>query len=128
MWSSHAVDAATGTSITLNGQTGIGATYSPLKARVDACGTVLDAYWVQYTVDTTPIADQTANQEPPSEIRNASLAMQFVGSQVAFGTQYGGLPIEELYRLKGSDGGATVDITRHTIYSTQPVLVRSAAG
>ena len=127
-WTSHAVDAQTGISITLNGQTGLGAKYSPSKARVDACGQVLDAYWVEYTVDTTPLNDAAGNPEPPSQLSGADLQMQFVGSRVAFGPQYGGLPIEELYTLKGTDKDATVSLSRHAVYSAEPVRVGVGTG
>ncbi|MBK5305461.1 MAG: hypothetical protein JJD92_02100 [Frankiaceae bacterium] len=127
-WSSHAVDAQTGISIVLNGQTGLGAKYNPFKARVDACGQVLDAYWVEYTVDTTPANDAVGNQEPPSQLSGPDLLMQFVGSKVAFGPQYGGLPVEELYTLKGTDKDTTVDIRRHAVYSTEPARVGTGTG
>ena len=127
-WTSHSVDSQTGMAIVLNGQTGIGAKYDPYKSRVDACGTILDGYWVEYTVDTTPVNDAAGNPEPPSEITGSDINIQFVGSRVAFGTQFGGIPIEELYTLKGTDRSYTVDITRHSVYSAQPVLVGSGLG
>jgi hypothetical protein len=122
-WTSHAVDSPTGISIVLNGQTGLGAKYKPAKARVDACGQVLDAYWVEYTVDTTPLSSGTGNPEPPSQLSGPDLQMQFVGSRVAFANQFGGLPVEEFYTLKGTDKDTTVSISRHAVYSSEPVRV-----
>lgn len=128
-WTSHSTDAATGVSIVLNGQTGLGTRFSPVKARVDACGTVLDGYWVDYTVDTTPLAPQVpAGTEPPSQITGPELSVRFVGSRVAFGTQYGGLPLEELYVLAGTDAGTTVAIRRHAVLAVEPALVGSRVG
>jgi hypothetical protein len=127
-WSAHSTDAASGVAITVNGQTGLGIRYQPSKDRIDACGTVLDAYWVEYTVDTTPIADQTKNSEPPSEISGPMLSVQFVGSKVAFGPQYGGLPLEESYVLAGTDNGSNLKITRHSVISVEPKLAKVPAS
>lgn len=128
-WTSHSTDAAKGVSIVLNGQTGLGTRFDPVKARVDACGTLLDAWWVEYTVDTTPVAPQVpAGTEPPSQITGADLAVRFVGSRVAFGSEYGGIPLEELYVLAGTDAGTTVAIRRHAVTSVEPALVGSRVG
>lgn len=128
-WTSHSTDPAQGVSIVLNGQTGLGNRFDPVKARVDACGTLLDAWWVEYTVDTTPLAAQVPpGTEPPSQITGAGLSVRFVGSRVAFGTEYGAIPLEELYLLAGTDGGTTVAIRRHAVLSVEPALVGSRAG
>ena len=127
-WTAHSTDASRGVAITLNGQTGLNKDFKPVKDRVDACGTPLDAWWVEYTVDTTPLADPTKGSEPPSELDGPSLAMQFVGSRVAFGTQYGGLPLEDLYVLKGTDSGTNVSIVRHSIIDSQPLLAGAQPG
>jgi hypothetical protein len=127
-WSAHSTDLAAGVTITVNGQTGLGVRYQPTKDRIDACGVILDAFWVEYTVDTTPIADQTKNNEPPSEISGPNLSIQFVGSRVAFGPQYGGLPLEEFYVLGGTDNGSTVKISRHSIMSVEPKLAKVPAA
>jgi hypothetical protein len=121
-WTSRGFDAATGISVVVNGQTGLGVEYRPARARVDACGTVLDAFWVEYTIDTTPIADAVANNEPPSQREGPELLVKFVGSQVAFATQFGGIPIEEIYKLDGTDKTETLQITRHSVYSREPAL------
>jgi hypothetical protein len=119
-WSAHSTDAASGVSITVNGQTGLGPKFQPSKDRVDACGTPLDAWWVEYTVDTTPIAAQTSGSEPPSELSGPNLSVRFVGSRVAFAPQYGGIPLEELFVLDGTDNGSTLKIRRHAIISIEP--------
>lgn len=121
-WVSKGVDATTGISVTVNGQTGLGSTFTPSRDRLDACGTVLDAYWVEFTVNTAPLDPSTQSSEPPSQISGPTIGIVFVGSKLAFGTAYGGFPIEEFYRLKGTDGGDTVDITRHAAISSEPPL------
>ncbi len=121
-WQSKGVDPATGVSVIVNGQTGLGEEFSPSRDRVDACGTVLDATWVEYTVDTTPLTGATADEEPPSSIVGGGLGIQFVGTRLAFANQYGGLPIHEVVRLVGVDGADTVDITREAVILSEPAL------
>ena len=121
-WTSRGVDAATGISVVVNGQTGIGAEYRPSRANVDACGTLLDGWWVEYTVDTTPIADQVGSSEPPSQIQGPDILVRFVGSQVVFAPQFGGIPIQERYRLEGTDRADSLKISRDAIFSREPAL------
>jgi hypothetical protein len=123
-WLANSVDAVNGLTITLNGQTGLGPKLAPAKAKVDACGTVLDAWWVEYTVNTTPYNQDpsTSSSQPSSEIKGSDLDVLFVGTRMAFGTQYGGFPLEEVDVIKGSDGQSTVDIRKHATITRPPAM------
>jgi len=123
-WQSKGVDPATGVTVVVNGQTGLGEEFTPSRDRVDACGTVLDATWVEYTIDTTPLTGATADEEPPSSIVGGGLDLEFVGTKLAFANQYGGLPIHEVVRLVGSDGADKVEITREAVILSEPALAR----
>ncbi len=124
-WQSKGVDPASGVAIVVNGQTGVGEKFTPSRDRIDACGTVLDATWVEYTIDTTPLTGATAQEEPPSSIRGSGVDLQFVGTKVSFANQYGGLPLHEVVRLVGTDGGNQVDITREAVIRSEPELARA---
>ena len=127
-WRSRGVDAATGIAIVVDGQIGLGKKFTPLTDRIDACGSVLQAYWVQYTLapdnsGTTGVS--TAGEEPGSSLQSPTISMSFVGTQVAFATQYGGIPLEQRDILIGSDGNAQVKIDRHESIIQTPALARS---
>ncbi|MGH2808316.1 MAG: hypothetical protein ACRDKT_13685 [Actinomycetota bacterium] len=111
---STAVDAATGITIRVNGQIGLGEKFDPLRARVDACGTVLEGYWVSYTVDTT------VPQTSTTRLFGSDIDLEFAGSRVVFGTQYGGIPLQEIVTIRGSDAGTTVTIRRTSTISSEP--------
>jgi hypothetical protein len=121
-WTSRGVDSATGITIVVNGQTGIGAEYSPSRAQVDACGTLLDGWWVEYTIDTTPLAEQVGNSEPPSQIQGPDILVKFAGSRVVFAPQFGGIPIEEIHHLEGTDKSDNLTIDRRAVYLREPAL------
>lgn len=124
-WQSKGVDATTGVTVVVNGQTGLGEEFTPSRDRIDACGSVLDATWVEYTVDTTPVTGATADQEPPSSIVGGGLNLEFVGTRVSFANQYGGIPIHEVIRVVGTDGPDRVDITREAIIRSEPALAQA---
>jgi hypothetical protein len=54
-------------------------------------------------------------------LRGADLNVTFVGTRVAFAPQYGGIPLEQIDLLKGTDGSATVRVNRHEVISQAPV-------
>lgn len=111
---STSVDPRSGITIRVNGQIGLGKKFDPLKARVDACGTVLEAYWVSYTVDTTFPETST------TRLFGSDIDLEFAGTRVAFGTQYGGIPLQEIVTIRGSDAGTTVAIDRTSTIMSEP--------
>jgi len=128
-WRSRGVDAATGITVFVNGQIGLGKKFKPSKDRIDACGSVLQAYWVQYTVaanNASTTGVNTSSEEPPSSLQGRDIGVAFVGTQVAFATQYGGLPLEQHDVLSGSDGVAQVAIDRHESIMQTPALAKSS--
>ncbi|HMC71734.1 MAG TPA: hypothetical protein VKJ07_21430, partial [Mycobacteriales bacterium] len=89
----------------------------------DACGTVLQAYWVEYTLASDNSATTGVNTgpaEPASSLQGPNLSVTFVGTRVAFAPQYGGIPLEQIDLLKGSDGQASVNVHRHEVISQEP--------
>jgi hypothetical protein len=125
-WRAKGVDAATGITVSVDGQVGAGPHFSPTVDRIDACGTVLQAYWVEYTIaPDNGTAVTTGGVEPASSLRGRDLNVTFIGTRVAFATQYGGIPLEQTDRLRGADGSAQVDITRYETISQAPALPRS---
>ena len=123
-WRARGVDPVTHIAVVVNGQVGAGPKYSPLVDRIDACGTVLQAYWVEYTIASDNSATTGVNTgpaEPPSSLRAPDLNVTFVGTRVAFAPQYGGIPLEQTDRLNGTDGSADVDVRRHEVISAGPV-------
>jgi hypothetical protein len=123
-WRARGVDPTTHIAVVLNGQIGAGPKFAPKLDRIDACGTVLQAYWVEYTIASDNSATTGVNtgpQEPPSSLRGTDLNVTFVGTRVAFAPQYGGIPLEQLDLLQGSDGTAkNVRVRRHEVISQQP--------
>jgi hypothetical protein len=123
-WRARGVDPTTHIAVVVNGQIGAGPKFSPSVDRIDACGTVLQAYWVEYTLasdNSTTAGVNTGPEEPPSSLRGADLNVTFVGTRVAFAPQYGGIPLEQIDLLKGTDGSATVRVNRHEVISQAPV-------
>ena len=126
-WRARGVDTATGIAVVVNGQVGAGPKFT-LSDRIDACGTVLQAYWVEYTIapdNSAGAGVNTGSAEPPSSLQGPSLNVAFVGTRVAFATQYGGIPLEQIDVLKGSDGVA-VDISRHEAITQAPARAASS--
>lgn len=122
-WRARGVDPASGIAVVVNGQVGAGPKFR-LQDRVDACGTVLQAYWVEYTIapaDSAATGVSTGQAEPPSSLKGTDLDVAFVGTQVAFATQYGGIPLEQVDILKGTDGSVAVDVQRHEVITQGPV-------
>jgi hypothetical protein len=122
-WRARGVDPTTHVAVVVNGQVGAGPKFAPAMDRIDACGTVLQAYWVEYTLasdNSTTTGVNTGPDEPPSSLRGADLNVMFVGTRVAFAPQYGGIPVEQLDLLQGSDGSATVKVRRHEVISQEP--------
>ena len=120
-WRARGVDPATGIAVVVNGQVGAGPKFT-LSDRIDACGTVLQAYWVEYTIapdNSAGTGVNTGMAEPPSSLRGAGLNVAFVGTRVAFATQYGGIPLEQIDVLNGTDGVA-VNISRHEVITQSP--------
>jgi hypothetical protein len=120
-WRARGVDPASGIAVVVNGQVGAGPKFA-LTDRIDACGTVLQAYWVEYTIapdNSKTTGVDTGTAEPPSSLRGAGLDVAFVGTRVAFATQYGGIPLEQVDLLKGTDG-VPVDIRRHEVITQGP--------
>ena len=119
-WRARGVDTANGIAVVVNGQVGAGRSFTPVD-RIDACGTVLNAYWVEYTIaagsSTTGVGTDPA--EPPSSLQGPGLNVAFVGTRIAFATQYGGIPLEQVDVLKGTDGVA-VDVQRHEVVTQSP--------
>ena len=128
-WRARGVDPVTHIAVVVNGQVGVGPKFSPLVDRIDACGTVLQAFWVEYTLaadNSATTGVNTGSAEPPSSLRGPDLDVTFVGTRVAFAPQYGGIPLEQTDLLKGSDGPTTmeqraVDVHRHEVISEAPV-------
>ena len=126
-WRARGVDPATGIAVVVNGQVGAGPKFT-LSDRIDACGTVLQAYWVEYTIAPDNAAGTgvgTGSAEPPSSLQGTGLNVAFVGTRVAFATQYGGIPLEQIDVLKGTDGVA-VDISRHEVITQAPARATSS--
>lgn len=122
-WRARGVDPRTGIAVIVDGQVGLGPSHRPLMDRIDACGNVLQAYWVEYTIasdNSSTTGVSTGGAEPPSSLRGSDLDVEFVGTQVAFATQYGGIPLEQLDRVRGTDGGLAVDVTRHEVIAQAP--------
>ena len=122
-WRARGVDPATHIAVVVNGQVGAGPKFSPTIDRVDACGTVLQAYWVEYTIASDNSATTGVNtgpEEPASSLQGPGLKVTFVGTRIAFAPQYGGIPLEQVDLLSGSDGQATVKVTRHEVISQEP--------
>jgi len=122
-WRARGVDPTTHIAVVVNGQVGVGPKFAPLVDRIDACGTVLQAYWVEYTLasdNSTTTGVDTGPEEPPSSLRGTDLDVTFVGTRVAFAPQYGGIPLEQTDLLKGTDGAASVAVHRHEIISQGP--------
>jgi len=127
-WRSRGVDPASHIAVVVNGQVGAGPKFR-LVDRIDACGTVLQAYWVEYTIaadNSSTTGVNTGGVEPPSSLEGTDLDVVFVGTQVAFATQYGGIPLEQLDRLNGTDGSAAVDVSRHEVISEGPTRPASS--
>jgi hypothetical protein len=121
-WRSRGVDPSNHIAVVVNGQVGAGPKFT-LVDRIDACGTVLQAYWVQYTIaadNSSTTGVNTGGAEPPSSLQGPDLNVAFVGTRVAFATQYGGIPLEQVDLLKGTDGSAAVDVNRHEVISEGP--------
>jgi hypothetical protein len=127
-WRARGVDAATHIAVVVNGQVGAGPKFV-LHDRIDACGTVLQAYWVEYTIASDNSAGtgvDTGSAEPSSSLQGPpSLNVEFVGTQVAFATQYGGIPLEQIDKLNGTDG-VPVDIARHEVITQGPIRPTSS--
>jgi hypothetical protein len=126
-WRARGVDPATGIAVVVNGQVGAGPKFT-LHDRIDACGTVLQASWVEYTIASDNSAGtgvNTGSAEPPSSLQGTGINVAFVGTRVAFATQYGGIPLEQMDVLKGSDGVA-VDIARHEVITQGPARPASS--
>jgi hypothetical protein len=122
-WRARGVDPSTGIAVVVDGQVGAGPTFR-LQDRIDACGTVLQAYWVEYTIaadNSATTGVNTGAAEPASSLRGPNLDVAFVGTRVAFATQYGGIPLEQIDLLKGTDGSAAVDVARHEVIVQGPV-------
>ena len=120
-WRARGVDPATGIAVVVNGQVGAGSKFA-LFDRIDACGTVLQAYWVEFTIaadNSATTGVNTGTAEPPSSLQGPNLNVAFVGTRVAFATQYGGIPLEQFDVLKGTDGEA-VNISRHEVITQGP--------
>ena len=127
-WRARGVDPSTGIAVVVNGQVGAGRDFT-LSDRIDACGTVLQAYWVEYTIATNNSAGtgvNTSSAEPASSLKGTNLDVVFVGTRVAFATQYGGIPLEQLDVLKGTDGGVDLNISRHEVITQGPAKPASA--
>ena len=127
-WRSRGVDPTTRIGVIVNGQVGAGPKFD-LVDRIDACGTVLTAYWVEYTIaadssKTTGV--DTSPAEPPSSLQGTDLDVLFVGTRVAFATQYGGIPLEQVDLLHGTDGGVSVRVQRDEVIREPPVAARSS--
>jgi len=125
-WRARGVDPTTHIAVVVNGQVGAGPKFSPLVDRIDACGTVLQAYWVEYTLasdNSSTTGVNTGTAEPPSSLRGTDLNVTFVGTRVAFAPQYGGIPLEQLDLLQGTDGPTNlkVKLSRHEVISQGPV-------
>src|SRR3954452_4054002 len=121
-WRARGVDPSTHIAVVVNGQVGAGPKFSPLMDRIDACGTVLQAYWVEYTLasdNSSTTGVNTGPGEPPSSLRGTDLDVTFVGTRVAFAPQYGGIPLEQIDLLKGTDGPnkVAVDVHRREVTS-----------
>ena len=128
-WRSRGVDSASGITVWVNGQIGLGKKFTPSVDRIDACGSVLQAYWVQYTVaadNSATTGVSTASEEPPSSLQGRDIGVAFVGTQVAFATQYGGIPLEQRDLLSGPDGVAQISIDRHESIMQAPALAHSS--
>ena len=123
-WRARGVDPTTQIAVVVNGQVGAGPKFSPLVDRIDACGTVLQAYWVEYTLaadNSSTTGVNTGSAEPVSSLQGAGLNVTFVGTRVAFAPQYGGIPLEQTDLLKGSDGATKVAVHRHEVITQEPV-------
>ena len=125
-WRARGVDPTSHIAVVVNGQVGAGPKFSPLVDRIDACGTVLQAYWVEYTIasdNSSTTGVNTGPGEPPSSLRGTDLDVTFVGTRVAFAPQYGGIPLEQTDLLKGTDGPkkVAVEVHRHEVISEGPV-------
>lgn len=122
-WRARGVDPASGIAVVVNGQVGLGRNFTPLRDRIDACGTVVQAAWVEYTIasdNSSTTGVNTGPGEPPSSLSGPNLDVEFVGTRIAFAPQYGGIPLEQADRLTGADGGAAVDIVRHEVTTQAP--------
>jgi hypothetical protein len=87
---------------------------------------VLQAYWVEYTLasdNSSTTGVNTGTAEPPSSLHGTDLNVTFVGTRVAFAPQYGGIPLEQLDLLQGTDGPTNlkVKLSRHEVISQGPV-------
>jgi len=129
-WRARGVDPATHIAVVVNGQIGAGPKFSPSVDRIDACGTVLQAYWVEYTLASDNSATTGVNtgpEEPASSLQGPELSVTFVGTRIAFAPQYGAIPLEQVDLLNGSDGQSTVTgqpvsvkVQRHEVISQEP--------
>ena len=127
LWRARGIDPSTGIAVVVNGQVGAGPKFT-LHDRIDACGTVLQAYWVEYTLapdNSAGTGVNTGSAEPASSLQGNNINVAFVGTRVAFATQYGGIPLEQIDVLKGSDG-VPVDISRHEVITQAPARVASS--
>ncbi|HVL80148.1 MAG TPA: hypothetical protein VM840_00975 [Actinomycetota bacterium] len=77
------------------------------KGRVDACGSLLDIWWIDVA----------------GTIRGANKNLTFT-TLFAFGPQYGGLMLEERWKVSGTDAGATVSSERRSVISREPAVPR----
>lgn len=121
-WHARGVDAATGIAVIVDGQIGAGPKFSPAIDRIDACGTVLQAYWVEYTLasNNSTTGVNPGGRVPSSALYGRDINVTFIGTRVAFATQYGGIPLEQTDRLRGTDGKTPIDITRYETISQAP--------
>jgi hypothetical protein len=127
-WKSKGVDPTTGIAVVVNGQVGLGSGFKPFYDNIAACGNLIQGWWVQYTVDTVPAAAQTAALEPPSELYGTTIDENFSGTDIAFGSEYGGIPLEEIDTVNGTDGSDRITIVRRDVITAVPAQATSPSS
>lgn len=117
-WDSVGTDTRTGTTMALSGRVGVEmpdpddpeATVLEAKARVDACGEVLDAWYVEIR---GPQAQGNARIVSPT----SSLELR---GTYAFATQYGGLSIADVVQLEGQTVAGQLKTVQDSTINAEP--------
>lgn len=118
-WDSSGTDPLTGTSMVIHGRVGIDIPDGPdpdtlpdnqAKARIDACGVPIDAW---YVVVTGPPSQPAGRIVGPNQ--NLNLLATY-----AIATQFGGFSVYDKTEITGMDGANTVAIRNEATVSSEP--------